>query len=154
MLTGRVFSAWVSEDRVFQLLLHARLFKSDPGIGRACIVVSLRETALFLWKGWRQERFFRRELRGVSVNPIREVYGWVWVYEIEQTANRRESRKPSACSQNRICLSSLSQSSFAVLLIPHRERSGKSCRRPSGSRRQFLSPSHFAIVKKELLSSM
>ncbi|MEA5037431.1 MAG: hypothetical protein VB020_04140 [Methanocorpusculum sp.] len=82
--------AWVSEDRVFQLLLHARLFKSDPGIGRACIVVSLRETALFLWKDWRQERFFRRELRGVSVNPIREVCGWVWVYEIEQTANLHE----------------------------------------------------------------
>jgi len=35
--------------------------------------------------------------------------------------------------QNRICLSSLSQSSFAVLLAPHRERSGKSCRRPSAS---------------------
>ena len=49
------------------------------------------------------------------------------------TANRRESRKPLACSQNRICRPSLSQACFAVLLLPHRERSGKSCRRPGGS---------------------
>ena len=39
-------------------------------------------------------------------------------YMRNPTANNRESRKPLACSQNRICLSSLSQSSFAVLLIP------------------------------------
>ena len=31
----------------------------------------------------------------------------MWIHEKEQTANRRESRKPLACSQNRICLSSL-----------------------------------------------
>ncbi|MPL77966.1 hypothetical protein SDC9_23827 [bioreactor metagenome] len=36
----------------------------------------------------------------------------------------------------------------------HRDRSGKSCRRPSGSQLQFLSPSHFAIARKEQLSHM
>ncbi len=33
----------------------------------------------------------------------------MWKPEIKPTANRRESRKPLACFQNRICLSSLSQ---------------------------------------------
>ena len=31
----------------------------------------------------------------------------MWNHEKKPTANRRESRKPSACSQNRICYSSL-----------------------------------------------
>ena len=34
---------------------------------------------------------------------------------------------------NRICWSSLSQACSAVVLLPHRERSGKSCRCPGGS---------------------
>ena len=85
---------------------------------------------------------------------IFEVLGWVWIQEKKPTANRHES----ALRANRIGFAlphsrkSLARQSLARLRPPlrvsppstcsslHRERSGKSCRRPSGScgRKRFF----------------
>jgi len=65
----------------------------------------------------------------------REGVGIVW--KQEEKTNRESARIHPSGEQNRICFSSLSQSSFAVLLIPHRKRSGKSCRRPSASHEEY-----------------
>jgi len=62
--------------------------------------------------------------------------------------NRESARIRPSGEKNRICWPSLSQSSFAVLLIPHRERSGKSCRRPSASceRYSLSSPKYENVI--------
>ena len=110
--------------------------------------------------------------------------GYFLIPEKKPTANRRESRKPLACSQNRICCSSLSLVVSDRKAKPcsaegepvrkpsvcsptrvydpclsahpaqhdgsslHRDRSGKSCRRPSASQWWFPSPSHLEMISK------
>ena len=98
-------------------------------------------------------------------DPIQEGICWVWTQEKKPTANRRESRKPSACSQNRICFPSLEHGGpyrkskicsakgepvgsprSSRRFIPHRDRSGKSCRRPSASFMRSSGYSHFSDI--------
>jgi len=111
-------------------------------------------------RNYRKSTKFTKRGTGVEgwmgpVSSEKEGFGWVWIHEKKPTANRRESR-PSG-SQNRICFSSLEPGGHLASLstcsaevvrfasnppssrrfIPHRERSGKSCRRSSGSCEEY-----------------
>jgi len=101
----------------------AGVYPEEGGVGRRRISIIFWCTSVFCMGGCRCVRLLNRVRKLLVCSPTRA---------FSPRLNRRESR-PSG-SQNRICLSSLSQSSFAVLLIPS-----------SGPFEQILSPPRWIL---------